>query len=191
MSGAALDLLAEARRHGVRLIATAAGTIIASAPKAPPPDLLAKLKAHRAQLLAALAEAETDDFKECAAIIEHDGGFPRAWAEGFARVDPSRPPAGVPLRRWRRFVDDVGLFLDRWATKAAALGWGPEDLFGAYPRKPFERIEHMGLLWLLNGARVIALTGDTALIETAEGARQSYRRKPHVAGRVMAWELAP
>ena len=145
--------------------------------------------AQIAQAAEQRVEVDAAEFGERAAIVEHDGGFPRAWADGFARLDPNRSPAGVPLKRWRRFVDDVGLFLDRWAGKAAALGWGPEDLFGAHPQKPFERIDYLGLLWLLNGARIVALTGDAAAIETAGGARQSCRRKPHVAGRFMAWEL--
>src|SRR5271169_2391335 len=36
--------------------------------------------------------------EERAAIIEFDGGIPRDWAEGFARLDRDRPPVGVPLR---------------------------------------------------------------------------------------------
>jgi hypothetical protein len=61
---------------------------------------------------------------ERAAIIEHDGRIPRGWAEGFARLDPDRTPADVPPRRWQRFVDDVGLFLDGpFCAVAAALGW--------------------------------------------------------------------
>jgi hypothetical protein len=68
---------------------------------------------------------------ERAAIVEFDGGAPRAWAEGFAQLDPARPPDDVPAKRWLRFVDDAGKFLDDgWAAKAAALGWGPLDLFG-------------------------------------------------------------
>jgi hypothetical protein len=55
MSTVAIDLLAEARRHGVDLVPTPVGTIKASAPKPPPPDLWARLKAHRAELIAALA----------------------------------------------------------------------------------------------------------------------------------------
>jgi hypothetical protein len=57
-------------------------------------------------------DPSADTQKERAAIVEHDGGIPREWAEGFARLDPARPPSDVPLRRWQRFVDDVGLFLD-------------------------------------------------------------------------------
>jgi len=36
----------------------------------------------------------------------------RASAEGFARLDPDRPPGRTPPRRWRRFVDDIAHFLD-------------------------------------------------------------------------------
>ena len=54
---------------------------------------------------------------------------PRAWAEGFARLDPDRPPGDVPPKRWQRFVDDVGRFLDSpFCAVAAAIGWGPYDL---------------------------------------------------------------
>jgi hypothetical protein len=143
---------------------------------------------HQASIEHGIHEAR-DDFEERAGIVEFEAGIPTTWAEGFARLDPNHAPTGVPLKRWRQFVGDVGLFLECWAGKAAALGWGPEDLFGAHPRKPFERIDYLGLLWLLNGARVIALTEDTAAVEMANGARQSYRRKPYFAGRVIAWEL--
>jgi hypothetical protein len=61
--------------------------------------------------------------EERAAIVEYDGDIPRAWAEGFARLDPRRPPADVPPRRWLRFVDDVGLFLDGpFCVVALSLG---------------------------------------------------------------------
>jgi hypothetical protein len=124
-----------------------------------------------------------------AAIVEYDGNIPHPWAEGFARLDPDRPPGDVPPRRWLRFVDDVGLFLARWAAHAAALGWGPYDLFGCDGTRPFARIDQAGLLWLLNGDRLFALTENTATIETRTGARQTYRRKRSEPGRVLAWEL--
>jgi hypothetical protein len=61
-----------------------------------------------------------------------NGGVPRAWAEGFARLDPDRPPVDVPPHRWRRFIDDVGLFLDSpFCAVAAAFGWTAFDLFVA------------------------------------------------------------
>ena len=134
--------------------------------------------------------SETED--ERAAIVEHDGKIPRAWAEGFARIDPDRPPSDVPAKRWLRFVDDVGLFLDGpFCAIAAALGWGPLDLFGCDRDRPFARIDQAGLLWLLNGEKLIALSENTAAIETKTNSRQTYRRKPSEPDRVLAWELAP
>ena len=93
--------------------------------------------------------------------------------------------------RCSRFVDDVGHFLDGgFAEQAAALGWRPLDLFGADDVRPFARIDKAGLLWLLHGDRLIALTADTAIVETSTGVRQTYRRKLNEPGRVLAWELA-
>jgi hypothetical protein len=127
--------------------------------------------------------------QERAAIIEHDGGIPRGWAEGFARLDAARPPGDVPARRWQTFLDDVGRFLDNWAERAAALGWAPYDLFGADRERPFARIDKAGLLWLLNGNRLIAIGENTATIETKSGARQTFRRKLDEPNRVSPWEL--
>jgi hypothetical protein len=136
-------------------------------------------------------DAWCDVEEERAAVIEYDAGIPRAWAEGFARLDPNRPPGDVPARRWLRFVDDVGRFLDGdFAAIAAALGWGSFDLFGCDRDRPFARIDQAGLLWLLNGDRLIELTESTATIETTTGRRQTWRRKPAVdTWRALAWEF--
>jgi hypothetical protein len=102
-----------------------------------------------------------------------------------------------------RFIDDCGMFLyGSWAAKAAALGWGPFELFGCNRHKPFARIDHMGLLWLLNGRKLIALTADSAAIgtpsgspltfhrKTETGVHQTYhRRSEEVTDLVLAWEL--
>ena len=99
----------------------------------------------------------------------------------------------MPPRRWLRFIDDCGRFLDAgWAARAAALGWGPLDLFGCDRERPFARLDHVGLLWLLNGGTMVELHRDRAIVQTARGARQCYRRRPVEVGRVvLAWELAP
>jgi hypothetical protein len=124
-----------------------------------------------------------------AAIVEHSGRIPCAWAEGFARLDPDRPPADAPARRWVRFIDDIGLFLDSpFCAVAAALGWTALDLFGADRDRPFARIDQKGLLWLLNGKKLVALTEDTATMQTQTGARQILRRKPAEPGQVLPWE---
>jgi hypothetical protein len=131
-----------------------------------------------------------EDEEERAAIIEHDGRIPREWAEGVARLNPDRPPSDVPLKRWQRFVDDAGRFLDSdFCAAAVALGWRPHDLFGCDRNRPFARLDQCGLLWLLNGDKLVALSENTATIETRSGARHAYRRKPNEPGRVLAWEL--
>ena len=133
-----------------------------------------------------------DAEEERAAIVEHNGKIPREWAEGFARLHPERPPGDVPPKRWQRFVDDVGLFLDSpFCAVAAALGWRPYDLFGCDRDRPYARIDRAGLVWLLHGDRVVALTQEAAVIETHTRARHTYRCKPAEPSRVLAWELTP
>jgi len=190
MSAIAVDLIAEARRHGVRLIPTPTGRIKARAATPPPLELVTKLKAYRAELILALAEAEVSDFVEPAAIVEHDGAIPRAWAEGFAQLHPDYPPGDVPLRRWQRFIDDIGRFLNGpCCAVAAALGWGPLDLFGCDRKRPFARVDHAGLLWLLNGGQLVELDRHRAIIETTAGTRQTFRRRPAAVGELaLAWE---
>jgi hypothetical protein len=128
--------------------------------------------------------------EERAGIVEHDAKIPRAWAEGFARLHLGRPPSDVPMRRWQLFVDDVGRFLDSpFCAVATALGWGPLELFGCDRDRPFARIDCAGLVWLLNGDKLIAFSENTATIERRTGARQVYRCKPHNPGNALAWEL--
>jgi hypothetical protein len=129
--------------------------------------------------------------EERAAIIEHEGRIPRAWAESFAQLDPGRPPGDVPAKRWLTFVDDAGRFLGSpFCAVAGALGWQPFDFFGCDRDRPFARIDQAGLLWLLNGDRLAALSENTATIERRTGARQTYRRNRSEPGLVLAWELS-
>jgi hypothetical protein len=126
-----------------------------------------------------------------AAIVKHDGLIPATWVEGVARLDRKRPPGDVPPKRWLRFVDDVEHFVaSPFCAVAAALGWGPHDLFGCDRARPSARVDRAGLLWLLNGDRLLALTENTATIETRTGARQTYRRKPDEPGCALPWEIA-
>ena len=101
------------------------------------PDIVSEARSPATERAAAAwGEAE----KERAAIVAEGAGAPRAWAEGFARLDPDRPPGGVPLRRWQRFVNEVGVFLDSpFCAVTAALGWGPYDLFGCNRERPLAR----------------------------------------------------
>jgi hypothetical protein len=182
LSGASDTLDTMRHSAGSPSIVSLSVNSVTSAPAASEPAMPSA--ADRA--LAAWGEAE----EERAAIVEHDRAIPRAWAEGFARLDAARPPGDVPLKRWQRFVDDVGLFLDSpFCAVAVALGWGPHALFGCDRVRPFARIDQAGLLWLLNGDRLVMLAENAATIETPTGARQTWRIKPGKPGRVLAWEL--
>jgi hypothetical protein len=119
-----------------------------------------------------------------------DVSIPQDWADGLSRLRPDRPPGDVPVRRWHQLIDDINAFVgEGWAARAQALGWASSDLFAADRERPFARIDFAGLLWLLNGNRVVALCETTATIETNTGAKQTYRRRSQEPGRVLAWEL--
>lgn len=127
---------------------------------------------------------------ERAAIIEFDGRSPRAWAEALARLDASRPPVAIPSARWLRFVNDCGRFVDDgWAAPAEALGWAPLDLFGFDRQQPAFKLDRSGLLWQLNGARLILLSAETAISRSDGGKRQTYVRLSSRSGRVLAWRV--
>jgi hypothetical protein len=136
------------------------------------------------------APGHNEAHEERSAVVEFCSGAPRAWAEGLARLDPSRPPNDVPHQRWLRFIDGTGRFLsDGWAAKAAVLGWRAVDLFGCDRHRPWARIDRAGLLWLMAGRRLVALTTDTATIETASGGSQRYHRVHNGSSRVLVWSL--
>ncbi len=141
-------------------------------PKAPKVGPEESLKVHALGGLGALgAHAPSGELcnaqDERAVINEFNGSASRQWADWLARLDPNDPPLDVPPRRWLRFIDDCGRFLDgRWAARAAALGWGPLNLFGCNKERPFARIDHLGLLWLVNGSTIIEFHRDRAVIKT-------------------------
>jgi hypothetical protein len=145
--------------------------------------------AQTAQRAERCPETDAADFEERAAIVEYDGCIPRAWAEGFARLHPDRPPAGVPLRRWKAVIDAIGTFLDHWAAKAAALGWEAADIFGADAARPEISWLNAGPLWAGNGARMVEVHPDHIVFETRSGARQTHYRRPQICPRALPWEL--
>ena len=87
--------------------------------------------------------------------------MPIIYASEFARLQ-AHPPAEVPRDRWDQFINDAGLFFDRWGKQTEALGWRADELFGLDPSAPMARYDRMGLIWMLRGEHVVALTATGA-----------------------------
>jgi hypothetical protein len=95
-----------------------------------------------------------------------------------------RCPDHVEPDNWLQAVEDGRRFLGAWGEKAAVLGWTARDLFGLapIPDKPhpsyrrLSRYDETGLIWLLRGRQVLALTEITAAVESPTGAVSVYRR---------------
>src|ERR1035437_5191531 len=108
---------------GLRLSVTPAGKIKAAGEQATVNRWLPVLKDRKAEIIAALVDADFQDaYQESAALIEANG-VPREWAEGFATLCTLPRPAPFTPKRWQQLVDDGGLFLDLWGKQAAAPGW--------------------------------------------------------------------
>ena len=101
-----------------------------------------------------------------------------------------RCPAYVDAAYWQRAIEDARRFVTRWGKQAEVLGWTTADLFGLHtpPEKPppsyrrLSRYDETGLIWLLHGRPVIALTKTAATILGPTGADLSYQRSTNEAG---------
>jgi hypothetical protein len=93
-------------------------------------------------------------------------------------------PAHIEPVRWRQVMEDGERFLAEWGDQAKALGWTSRDLFGldevpANPHPTYQRLSRYdctGLIWLLQGCPVVALTEATAAIKMPTGSITTYRR---------------
>ena len=95
-----------------------------------------------------------------------------------------RCPDYVEPARWQQALQDGRRFLAEWGEQAEALGWTARDLFGlhevpANPHPTYQRLSRYdctGLIWLLQGCPVVALTEETAAIKMPTGSITTYRR---------------
>jgi hypothetical protein len=103
-------------------------------------------------------------------------GFPDEWQAIFDELKGSTPLDGFGDARWQSLVDDTGVFLVRWGEAANLLSWTALDLFGVHPTAPAVRFDVMGLLPVLRGDSVVALTKDEARIRGPSRAILTFRR---------------
>src|SRR5262245_50930305 len=128
------------------------------------------------------------DRRRC--FFENEAAGDRGRSDAFDRLGRTYAalaacsPEHVPTNRWQQAVQDGRRFLAKWGEQAAALGWTPRDLLGLQksPDQPhpsyrrLSRYDETGLIWLLQGRPVVALTAATAAIENPTGAITVYRR---------------
>jgi hypothetical protein len=112
-------------------------------------------------------------------LLRLGGGF----ADAFAALERKRPDY-VELERWQQCLADTRQFLSNWGRQAEALGWTAADLLGLHqpplqPHPSYQRLsryDETGLLWLLQGRLIVALTETTAAIQVMDGLPIIYRR---------------
>jgi hypothetical protein len=109
-------------------------------------------------------------------------GIPYARTLGALR---SRCPDYVPHPRWGQALADSERFVAEWGPQAQALEWSPRDLWGLHkpPDNPassysrLSRYDETGLLWLLQGRQVTALSSNIAAIKSpTTGSITKYRK---------------
>jgi hypothetical protein len=121
--------------------------------------------------------------------------IPREWVHGAARLEQHRPPPDIPRHRWTQFVEDCHAFLRSEALvhRAAQLGWRTIELFGCKPNYPLSYLGEAGLLWHVNGGRIVELHRHWALMD------RPVNRSPHTFSRrnfdpkkiALPWHLRP
>ena len=66
-------------------------------------------------------------------------------------------------------MDECKEFLspsEKWAERAARLGWDAMALFGCAPKQPLDYSGSAGLLWAITGGRLVELHRDSAVDTT-------------------------
>jgi TubC N-terminal docking domain len=140
-----------------------------SAPEPLPEDLVQELRAHKAEVIDHLQHARGPKLAQPATDPLTDGTVPpvelvASWVAGVARLATMAPPRTYPAHAWQQLITDAGRFLDGWAQQAAALGWPDWALFGCHRHAPWGRVQGMGLVPLLHGRQLAALTAMEALV---------------------------
>jgi hypothetical protein len=135
---------------------------------------------------AELIEAARKHKEELRAILENRREIRPSSPYGHLLTElQSKCPELVEPDRWQQAIRDADNFLATWGAKAQAFGWTERELFGLHPvpEQPapnysrLSRLDHTGLIWLLRGRPVIALTAAEAVMRCHSGATLTYRRQ--------------
>jgi hypothetical protein len=80
---------------------------------------------------------------------------------------------------------------DNWAERAARLGWDAMALFGCAPKRPLDYSASAGLLWAINGGRLVELHRGWAVIDLPVNRSQRIfsRRNVDAAKITLPWAM--
>ena len=174
-------LLQRARDAGLRLEVADTSLKISGPRKAEP--LVRLLAEHKARVLDVLRKVQevqkVHGTESRGTSTDRD---PVSYTSELAMLR-AKCPAYVDAADWQQAIEDGHRFVTQWGKQVEALGWTPADLFGLHtpPENPapnyrrLSRYDKTGLIWLLRGRRVVELTKNKAVIETATGT-VAYRR---------------
>ena len=175
-----LPILHEAARRGISVTLQGDKLKLASSEQ-PPAHIIEAIRQHRDDIVGHLKRVD-------ARLIP-----PRGWIDGVARLADMMTPAKFPAERWTRAVADATTFLETFAPNAHQFGWQDWELFGCHRQAPWHRIQGLGLVPLLQGNTIVALTSSEAAVRTRTGATLTFRRKQtdplYPAERCLIWEL--
>jgi len=127
-------------------------------------------------------------------VFEHErvkaatsGSVVDEWRNALSSLAGNVAPAAFSEARWQQLIDDGHAFLDQWGEQAARLGWTADDIFGVHPAAPAARFDAIGIVPLLAGRRVTAMSEHSAAIATSNGAPLIHRGRARAA--VCLWDL--
>ncbi len=115
------------------------------------------------------------------------------WKVGVETLLSMSRPRRYPSGEWAFLLDDADRLMKRWAAQAADLGWQSWEIWGVSRVAPRYRFDAMGLVPILKGARIAAITADAAVIQTrTSNLLRFYRRTSdplNASERALIWEL--
>jgi hypothetical protein len=167
----ALAALSAAKAAGVKLTLDGDGIIIETKTPPLPADLVALLKASKPSIMHVLELRE--------AARDAIAASPPPDCEG--RLSPPGP-YGVRRPVWDIAKDGLRRFCSEgWADQAAMLGWTKDELYRVPPL--WSQIWLIGAALMIGERKVIAVTADNIVVETAAGSQLKFRRlgREHIA----------
>jgi TubC N-terminal docking domain len=191
MNALAIGLLREVSEAGgmVRL----EGDMLRLSAREPlPEELRARLRQHKAEIVALLSAAEPANDVVLEGQPGQDvAGLLQEIADGIRAIIAADGAQRIPPQRWPRVQRDAARLVEGgWLERALTRGWTAADLFGCDRRASWHRLDRAGLVLLTGGREMVELTGDGAALRTSTGSVLRYRRRPPATPPVaLLWQL--